>query len=204
MGQVRFEPCHDGFDPGQVTTLIGRQLPAPAIDLTLVETLGAPQAFESGGEPVNTVESAQSLDHGIGHLGPPRFALEHGGKGERVDTLHALHQVEGAAEHSMVVTERHHLGVRHICPRQRGQNAELAAHALVGPVDRHPGRSAQDPAGLPALDDEHGVRRAPGQRLDLQWSPRFEIPGVEPGAEGIGVDELHAQRCPTASMTGFT
>jgi hypothetical protein len=172
----------------------GHERAAPPSDLTFVEPLGTAQVAEPGGSPVDVVEAGKGVDHGEGDLGPVAVGVERGWRRERVHTLDALHEEERAAEDVVVLAQGHDVRVGHACVPERSEQAVLAAHALVRPLDRHLGGPAQPPPAGTPIDQEHDVRRAARQRFDPDRLPGLDPQAVEPGAETIAVDEVHAQR----------
>ena len=180
--------------PGQLTPLVGVELTGPASDLALVEVVGATEVGDAGGDGVDVVHPGQGIGEGEGQLDPTGGVVEPLRNGQRVDAVDAGHQVEGAAQHGMVVAQGDRRRVRHRGALERADEPELAAHAVVGPLDGDPGRAPQHPAGVTPLEAEHHVGGAAGDLLDDERGPRLEALVVEPRHQPVVVEQLRAHR----------
>ena len=92
----------------------------------------------------------------------------------------------------MVVAQGDRRGVGHRGALEGADEAELAAHAVVGPLDGDPGRAPQHPAGVAPLEAEHDVGGAAGDLLDDERGPGLEALLVEPRHQPVVVDQLLA------------
>ena len=189
---VGTQPAAGLVEARQVAELVLAQEVQPAVDLALVEVLGAAEPGQAARFPVDLGQQGRPADQFKGEassllqIGFERFrplAVAH-----RRPAVDRLHQVERRAEDPGVVGAGDELSVRQVRALERAQQARLAAQAVEAGRARGGERDAEHRPDAVTLDHEQLVLRATGQPgQDRDAVPR-QLLRVHPAAEGRGVD----------------
>ena len=156
-----------------------------------MEPVGSVEVAEPGGAPVDLVEHGERVDERECDLSSALRRVEglRQTPGQWREPIDQMHQVEGAAQHVVVLAEREDSRMRHRGTSERGDHPVFATHALIGLRDRDLRRASQHPGIRSSSNDEHGVRRSSDQRLVGQRFTDSQALCIEPRAEALRVDE---------------
>ena len=159
---VRPEPGRGLVEAGQLAALDPLEEGGPAVDLALVEAVGAAEVLEALGLPVDVGQQGDALDQLVGEPGPglevgverrrPLAVLQ----AHRRPAVDEAHQVEGPAQHRGVGTDGDGPRVRHV----GAVSASMMRHSRMMPVVpglRRAGRR----------DAQGAVQVAPADLVDL-------------------------------------
>ena len=192
---VAAQPVGGLVQAGQLAHLVGVQERQPAVDLPLVESVGAAEAFETLGAPVHPAQLGRALDE---LERQPAAGVEVGVERRLPAAVHRappvdrLHDVERHAEHVAGVVGRDQLGVRHVGAGQRAHQPDLPQQPVdAGGVGAGAGHPQHHPPASPtaALDQIERVLRA---ALELGQLRLFAVTrcviGIQPAAEHARVE----------------
>ncbi len=159
LGHVRLEPFADRLDGRDVAraVVLPQAEEAPQLALEVAGRLA--EALEAGVAPVDGVDLDERVDELLADAPAVVGAVERGRHRARDDVaLDALHDVEGRADHRLVVADGEHGGHAR-APGERRQHARLAQDVVGAGRQRAARRAAQD---------DVGARRGAGRRS--RWS----------------------------------
>ena len=152
------EPVARGVEAGDVSELEAFEVGVPAVDLALVETVGAAEALKAIGLPIHLGQPGDGIDQLVGQTGAgvdvgPEW-LGPAGLADGRPAVYEVHEVEGRPDNAGVVGATGGPGVGDVGVGQGGEDAELPHHGLVAAFGNLAGWAAQGPAVLAPADLE--------------------------------------------------
>jgi len=134
-------------------------LGAPTIDLTLEEACGFAELPETDRLEIDGVESREDVDEFVGG-GKSLSGVEMSdiiGIGVD-DALDEVHEVEGHAQHRVVLAERHGSRDGNIGALKAGLDSEFPSHVVGGGQERTHRRATEHPIVRVVLYSEREIR----------------------------------------------
>ena len=203
LGPVPTEPIGGFVDAGELACLHTLEERQPPVDLPVVESLGAPEPFESGCLPVDAREPGNAVDELDRE---PAACVEIGVEGWSPTDLHrrpavdTLGQVERPAQHLDVVAHGVKVGVGNIGVGERGEHPMLAAERFVATLRGDVGRPAQHVFDAAAFDGEQFVlgsaTQAGGGGQLTKFPGAVACPSTAPGAPDRRARDRPSRRFP--------
>ena len=191
-GQVRRQPVDQPVHLGNRLGDRGLVLTAPARDLALEVAARAAVVAQADRQRIDPVQRG---DHPV-HLVVDRAALGRRHARQRLVPQHPaldmLHQVEGAADHRLVLAQQQHARHRHLGGGQRAHHPVLALDRVRrGQQLRRRSRlGAHHPLPGGRAQPEGRVGLAAAELLDLQRAVEAVEPLAQPGGERVGIEGM--------------